>query len=87
MYVKKEMLFLSSELEEKAAKLLMVIVHCSVYYRYLFHEVKVPLFGANLTFAVPEYVDGSLAGVVVDDVLLLRVVHGHHVVYPLVLPF
>jgi hypothetical protein len=79
------MLFLRSELEEKAVKLLMMIVHCSVY--SLFHALKVPLLGANLTFAVPEYVDSSLAGVVVDDVLLLRVVHGHHVVYPLVLPF
>jgi hypothetical protein len=59
MYVKKEILFLRSELEEKAGKLLMMIAHRSVY--YLFHGLKVPMFGANLTFAVPEYVDGSLA--------------------------
>jgi hypothetical protein len=53
------MLFLSSELEEKAAKLLMMIAHRSI--SYLFHGLKVPMFGTNLTFAVPEYVDSSLA--------------------------
>ncbi len=43
MYVKKEMLFLRSELEEKAVKLLMMIAHRSVY--YVFHGLKVPFIG------------------------------------------